>query len=264
MLSLAIGGGIAIGFALGLTGGGGGIFAVPLLVYGLSLPVHEAVGVSLAAVGSTALVGAVQRYRRGETDVRTGVIFAIAGMVGAPLGSRLSSLLPGSILLLMFGGLMVVVAARMWPTSSRTADQFDTRRFVCQRDEYGRPILGPRCFVMLSALGIATGVLSGMFGVGGGFVIVPALVLIGGLPMHTAVATSLMVIFLISISGVASYVSGGGTISWVLTSLFAAGGVVGMYLGSRLAARLSGPSLQRIFAGAVLVVAGFIVVKSVA
>ncbi len=264
MLGLAIAGGVAIGFALGLTGGGGGIFAVPLLVYGLSLPVHEAVGVSLAAVGVTALVGAVHRFHRGETDVRTGVIFAIAGMIGAPLGSRLSLLLPESILMLLFGGLMVVVAVRMWQNSSRTAEQDDSQRFVCQRDERGRPTLGPRCIVLLSALGIATGVLSGMFGVGGGFVIVPALVLIGGLPIHTAVATSLMVIFLISVSGVTSYVSGGETISWALTSMFAVGGIAGMYFGLRLSVRLSGPSLQRIFAAAVVVVAGFILVKSIA
>ncbi|MCO6042318.1 sulfite exporter TauE/SafE family protein [Aeoliella sp. ICT_H6.2] len=261
MPGIAIVGGIAIGFALGLTGGGGGIFAVPLLVYGLKLPAREAVGVSLAAVGTTALLGALGRLHQGQADLRTGLIFALAGMIGAPLGSRLSALLPESMLLVLFSGLMLVVAVRMWNASRRN---LANAQFVCQRDESGRPTLGPRCIALLSALGLSTGVLSGMFGVGGGFVIVPALVLLGGLSIHVAVATSLLVIFLISISGVTSYVLGGGSISWALTGLFTLGGVVGMQFGSRLSARVSGPVLQRVFAAAMVAVACFVVVKSLA
>lgn len=265
MLELAIAGGVAIGFALGLTGGGGGIFAVPLLVYGMSLPAREAVGVSLAAVGATALVGALAKYRRGEIDVRIGMIFALAGMAGAPLGSRLSTLLPEGALLVLFSALMLVVATRMWLNAMKKRSPDDqAERFVCQRDECGQPTLGPRCVALLTLLGVATGVLSGMFGVGGGFVIVPTLVLFGGLAIHAAVATSLLVIFLISVSGVATYVSAGGSISWALTGLFALGGVVGMQLGSRLSTRLSGPSLQRVFAVAMVAVAAFVVVKSIA
>lgn len=261
----AIVGGVAIGFALGLTGGGGGIFAVPLLVYGLSLPPREAVGVSLAAVGATALVGAVARLRRGETAVKVGLLFAGAGMVGAPLGSRLAALLPESALLLLFSGLMLVVAARMWTKSKSSAEQDDdATKSVCRRDQQGRPALGPRCIGLLAALGLSTGVLAGTFGVGGGFVIVPALVLFAGLRIHTAVATSLLVIFLISVSGVASYMLSGGVLSLALAGSFALGGVVGMQLGTLLSARLSGPVLQRIFAVAMIAVAAFVVVKSVA
>lgn len=264
MLGLAIAGGVAIGFALGLTGGGGGVFAVPLLVYGMSLPTREAVGVSLAAVGATALVGALTRYFRGEIDVRTGLIFAVAGMVGAPIGSKLSKLLAEPVLLALFACLMVVVAAKLWHDSRTHRDMNDDARFVCHRDAAGRPALGVRCVVLLSVLGLSAGALSGLFGVGGGFVIVPALVLFGGLPIHTAVATSLLVIFLISLSGVASYVAMGGEISWAITGLFALGGVFGMQLGVRLSERLSGPALQRTFAAAMVLVALFIVAKSVA
>lgn len=267
MIALAITGGIAIGFALGLTGGGGGIFAVPWLVYALALPARQAVGISLAAVGATALVGAIARMRRGETNVRVGLLFAVAGMVGAPLGQRLSLLLPESALLLLFSGLMLVVAVRMWSKSrSARGDESseDVGRFVCHRDKHGQPALGPRCVALLSALGLAAGVLAGTFGVGGGFVIVPALVLFGGLAIHTAVATSLLVIFLISVSGVTSYVVAGDDISWRLAVLFAVGGVAGMQLGTRLAAKLSGPTLQRVFAVAMVAVAAFVVAKSIA
>ncbi len=265
MLGLAIAGGVAVGFALGLTGGGGGIFAIPLLVYGLSMPPREAVGVSLAAVGTTALVGAVSRLRRGEIDVRTGLLFAVAGMVGAPLGAKLSTMLSEATLLLLFSGLMLVIAVRLWLKSiaPERSDE-DASRFVCQLDARGRPTLGPRCVVLLVTLGVLTGVLSGMFGVGGGFVIVPALVLFGGMRIHTAVATSLMVVFLISVSGVASYVLHGGSLSWSLTALFVVGGVLGMQLGTRLSAKLSGPTLQRTFAVAMVAVAAFVVFQSIA
>jgi uncharacterized membrane protein YfcA len=265
VLGLAIAGGLAIGFALGLTGGGGGIFAVPLLVYGLSLPPREAVGVSLAAVGTTALVGVFTRLSRGETDVRTGLLFAVAGMIGAPLGAKLSTMLSEATLLLMFSGLMLVIAVRMWLQSIAPERADDgANRFVCHRDACGRPTLGPRCVALLATLGLVTGVLSGMFGVGGGFVIVPALVLFGGMRIHTAVATSLMVISLISVSGVASYVLHGGTMSFQLTALFVVGGVLGMQLGTRLSSKLSGPTLQKTFAGAMVAVAAFVVFKSIA
>lgn len=265
MLGLAIAGGVAIGFALGLTGGGGGVFALPLLVYGLSVEPREAVGVSLAAVGATALVGAIGRLRRGEADLRTGLLFAAAGSLGAPIGAKLSKLLPEPVLLLSFSGLMLLIAGRMWwQSGAKPAVDDVAGRFVCQRNDRGQPVLGPRCIALLAFLGVVTGVLSGMFGVGGGFVIVPALVLFAGLKVHTAVATSLLVIFLISVSGVASYLASGGKLPWALAGLFASGGVVGMQLGSRLSSRLSGTALQQIFAVAMVAVACFVIVKSVA
>jgi hypothetical protein len=258
-----------VGFALGLTGGGGGIFAVPPLVYGLSLAPREAVGVSLASVGGTALSGAVVHWRHGQIEVRTGVIFALGGMSGAPLGTWLSKLMPESTLLILFSMLMLVIAWRMWRTNntlqSRAASpdpKSSAASCPCQRDADGRLVFTPACTVLLCGLGMATGILSGLFGVGGGFVIVPALVLFSGMRIHTAIATSLMVIFLVSVSGVSSYLLGGGTLSWQLTLMFLAGGFIGMRLGSELSKRLSGPRLQRIFAVAVVVVALFVVVRS--
>ncbi|MCA9055138.1 MAG: sulfite exporter TauE/SafE family protein, partial [Planctomycetaceae bacterium] len=106
--------GVIVGFSLGLTGGGGSIFAVPLLVYGLGVPARDAVTISLAAVGLTALFGAVQRWRAGQVEVRTGLMFAVAGMFGAPIGAWLSGLLSDVILLTLFAVLMLFVAVRMW------------------------------------------------------------------------------------------------------------------------------------------------------
>src|SRR6056297_3124541 len=131
MSGLAILFGGIVGFALGLTGGGGGIFAVPLLVYGLSVAPREAVGISLAAVGGTALFGAVPRLFRGQVELRTGLLFAVAGMIGAPIGSYLSTLLPENVLLVLFAILMLIVAQRMWSKARHP----DTPSGVCATED---------------------------------------------------------------------------------------------------------------------------------
>ncbi len=117
-LSLLFGG--IVGFSLGLTGGGGSIFAVPLLVYGLGVPTKESMGISLAAVGATAAVGMIQRLRAGEVEVKTGVLFSVAGMLGAPVGTWLRERTPDVLLLGMFSGVMLLVAARMWLKATKT------------------------------------------------------------------------------------------------------------------------------------------------
>lgn len=272
MLGLAVLFGAIVGFALGLTGGGGGIFAVPLLVYGLGVGPREAVGISLASVGGTALSGAVPRLIRGEVELRTGLLFAIAGMIGAPIGSYLSTLIPESLLLVLFACLMFVVAQRMWAKATKpalatgtcaTEGQASKDRSACQRDEDGRLRLTSRCARLLVVVGLTTGILSGLFGVGGGFVIVPALVLFSGMAIHLAVATSLFVIVLVSISGVTSHLIAGNDISVQTTLLFMLGGFAGMGLGGVVAKRLKGATLQKIFAAAVVVVACFVIFKSV-
>ncbi|MDA0833371.1 MAG: sulfite exporter TauE/SafE family protein [Planctomycetota bacterium] len=261
--------GTIVGLSLGLTGGGGSIFAVPLLVYGLDVPMREAVGISLAAVGATSFFGFISRWRTGDVELRTGLLFAVAGMIGAPVGSWLSGLIPESILLVLFAGLMIVVAVRMWKKASipHTAqadcpipDQSDAP--TCQRDAAGALILTSRCAKLLLLVGVITGILSGMFGVGGGFVIVPALVLFSGMSIYRAVGTSLMVISLVSISGVSSHLLAGREIPFVMTSLFVVGGIAGLLAGNLVGRQLSGPVLQKIFVVAILVVAAFIIIRS--
>jgi len=261
--------GAVVGLSLGLTGGGGAIFAVPLLVYGLGVSPREAVAISLAAVGATSFVGFLHRWRLGEVELRTGLLFAIAGMVGAPVGAWIASMIPEAILLLAFAGLMVIVAIRLWqqashpvlpPAACPIPEQQDGP--TCQRDATGALILTSRCAVLLLVVGVLTGVLSGLFGVGGGFVIVPALVLFSGMSIHRAVGTSLMVIALVSVSGVAAQAWAGRVIDPVVTSLFIAGGIAGLFAGQRIGRRLSGPALQKVFAVAILAVAAFVIVRN--
>lgn len=283
--------GSMIGLSLGLTGGGGAIFAVPLLVYGVGVATQDAVGISLAAVGTTSLVGFLHRMKLGQVELQTGLLFAAAGMLGTPFGSWFGSRLPESLLLLMFAGLMVVVAVRLWLRAATTAApaaaepdiggaSADCRPKIqppeacpvspeqdqptCRRDGAGRLILSSRCAVLLMFVGVLTGVLAGMFGVGGGFVIVPALVLFSGMSMHKAVGTSLMVVALVSVSGVTSHLWSGRDIPLVLTSLFVLGGIAGLFAGQSLGRRLSAAMLQRVFAVVILLVAAFVIVRNVA
>jgi hypothetical protein len=259
LLSLAFG--ILVGFALGLTGGGGGVFAVPLLVYGLSIGPREAVVVSLAAVGGTALVGVLPRIRSGQVELGTGLWFALAGMAGAPLGSWAAGLLSEATLLTSFAALMFVVAWRMWNRSRPGAPkegEGEPQR-TCRRSDDGRLIVTSRCAVLLAGLGLLCGFLSGLFGVGGGFVIVPALVLFSGMPMHRAIGTSLLVIVLVSLAGVGSHYLAGHTFLWLVIGWFLLGGLAGMVLGSQVGKRMSATRLQKVFAVGIMAVAVFVV-----
>jgi hypothetical protein len=272
LLPLSIAFGLLVGFALGLTGGGGSIFAVPLLVYGLAVTPREAVGVSLAAVGATSLVGSTERLRAAEVELGVGLLFALAGMLGAPVGTWVNGYVPEWLLLTLFAGLMIIVAVRMWVNASQhragTPMRGEGELNPTQVPSDPTPAAPPqspnvRRWLLLGLAGLVTGVLSGIFGVGGGFLIVPALVLVGGLEIHRATATSLLVIALISAAGVAAYLNAGRPLALDLTALFVVGGVGGMWLGVLVGRRLSGPHLQRVFAVAMIAVALFIVGKNI-
>jgi uncharacterized membrane protein YfcA len=240
-----------------------------MLVFGLAVAPREAVGISLAAVGGTALLGVLPRLRSGHIEVGTGLWFAAAGMLGAPLGSWAAGQISESLLLLLFAALMLIVATRMWQAAGKAAKVEEGRNETekspaCQRTSDGRLRLDSRCAMLLALLGLGCGFLSGLFGVGGGFVIVPALVLFSGMSIHRAVGTSLLVIVLISITGVASHFAAGRSLSWDIAGLFLIGGVLGMIAGTRLGHRLSGPKLQRVFAFGIVTVAMFIVGNTLA
>lgn len=267
LLSLIFG--ALVGLSLGLTGGGGAIFAVPMLVYGLGIPARDAVGISLAAVGITALVGFLNRWRQGEVEIPTGLLFAVAGMLGAPLGARGSAWLPETVLLLAFAGLMLVVAVRMWQQASRLQPpraecvaSEDTSGPTCQRDATGKLRLTSRCALLLLVVGLFTGVLSGLFGVGGGFVIVPALVLFSSMSIHRAVGTSLLVIALVSVSGVTAHIVAGRTFPWPVLGGFVLGGLAGLWVGQQIGRRLPAAVLQKVFAVAIVGVAAFVILKN--
>lgn len=267
MLSVLFG--AVVGLALGLTGGGGSIFAVPLLIYGLGVAPGSAVVISLVAVATTAATGAVEGMMRGVVELRAALILAVAGMISAPAGVYLGGLVAGRVIVIAFAILMCVVALRMLvrargvPEQARVvrsriaAEAAADRGTVCRYSQDGRLRLNAPCSAALIAAGLLVGVLSGFFGVGGGFLIVPALVLITEMGIHRAVATSLLVIVLVGLSGVMSSVLAGRAIDWPLALLFIVGGILGMLAGRLLARRLAGATLQTLFALAMLAIAVF-------
>lgn len=257
-----------MGFSLGLTGGGGAIFAVPLLVYGLSTPAREAVGVSLLTVGCTSFVGFLQRARRGLVEFPTGLLFAVAGMIGAPVGAWLADRIIEAALLGMFAVLMLVIAVRMWRTAGDSAARLpivmdNHAGPTCRRDREGKLRLTSQCAVVLGIVGLGAGVLSGLFGVGGGFLIVPALITFSGMGMRRAIGTSLLVIALVSASGTASHLLAGKDLSLPTAAAFTAGSIAGLFGGGWLGQRLKGPVLQRVFAAAIVLVAMYVMFRTV-
>ena len=259
-VTLAILFGSAVGLSLGLTGGGGSILAVPLLVYGLGLDLRAAVALSLAVVGLTALFGAVLQARSGMVVWRAGAVLGAGGIVAAPAGAKLGAVLPDDLVLVLFAVLMVYVGIRMARGSS--ARDIPVGRFSCPRDSSGNPEPSLSCIAKMAGAGAVAGILSGFFGVGGGFLLVPALVWVGSVRMERALATSLVAIALISVSGFAANKGAAGDLSLSLAALFTVGSVVGMVAGARFKRHLSPVVLGRLFA-AVAIGAGIYVVAQV-
>jgi uncharacterized membrane protein YfcA len=234
LLALALSG--LIGVSLGLLGGGGSILALPVLVYVAGLEVHAAVGASLAIVGATALVGGLVHARRGRADLRAAAFFGAAGMVGAPLGAQVTPLVPGRVLLLLFGTLMLVVSVLM------------LRGHPPARS----PHPGPHP-AALPLAGFGVGLLTGFLGVGGGFLIVPALLLLADVPIHRAVGSSLLVIAANSATGFVGHIRLGG-LPLGMTAAFTAAAILGALVGVRVSAGLDPGHLRGAFALFVLLV----------
>lgn len=220
---------LLIGLSLGVLGGGGSILAVPVLVYVARLDVHVAIGVSLAVVGATALVGAVAMARTGRVSLRVALVFGGAGMLAAPLGARGTHLVPGRALLAAFALLMIAVGGLM------------IRR---RGDEASRA--AARSPAVLAA-GFGVGLLTGFLGVGGGFLIVPALTLLAGVPIHLAVGTSLLVIAMNSASGLVAHLRQ-DELPAGLTAALTTAAALGALLGVRLSSGLTPERLRRAFA----------------
>lgn len=267
--------GSLVGLSLGLTGGGGSIFAVPLLIYGLGVAPRDAVGVSLVAVAATAAFGAIGASRAKLVEYRAGLVFSAGGILAAPLGVRLSTLVSESTIVMAFAGLMVIVALLMWRKARVSpADAGVVRAsFLPGAEAAGGPLcrlspdqrlrLNAPCTAVLAVSGLSTGILSGFFGVGGGFVIVPALTVVTQLEIHRAVATSLFVIALVSLAALGSVLTLGIRLPLPLALWFGGGGLAGMYLGRLVAKRIAGPRLQRIFAVAILTVGVFVLAQRI-
>ncbi|WP_017937867.1 TSUP family transporter [Zestomonas thermotolerans] len=225
----SLGIGALLGLLLGLTGAGGSLVALPLLL-SLHLPLRDAIGVSLGAVALTALIGAMPRARQGQVAWLPVLLLSLAGLPGNAFGQWLGRFVPEAALLVAFCVLVLWSAWRLWRSA-----------------ELPRSGNGPLRSLPLLAIGLGVGVLSGLMGVGGGFLIVPALLWFTPLSILAAAATSMAVIALVSGGGFLLYLTHAHPSPLLLGSL-AAGGALGVLLGNQLALRLGGPLLQRIFA----------------
>ncbi len=259
--------GCLVGLSMGLTGGGGAILAVPLLVYWLGEDPQVAVVISLATVAGTAIIGTAERARLKQVEFPTGLLFAAAGMLTAPLGSWLGEHLPPQLLLVSFAVLMLLIAARMWwradqaiPPPAEACGPEDGPS--CSRDPEGKLRLTSRCAMLLATIGLTVGLLSGLFGVGGGFLIVPALVTFASMGLSRAVGTSLLVMSLVGLAGVAGHLLQGREVPWEVTLLFVAGSVPGLFIGSALTRQLPRALLSKIFAAMILAVAVFVIART--
>jgi uncharacterized protein len=256
--------GFLIGVSLGALGGGGSILAVPALVYAAGETPKQATTTSLILVTITALIGLVPHLRAGRVRLRAGAIFGLAGVGGSLLGSRWNSVVEPDFLLLAFSGLMLVAAAAMWRRLHR--GQPEVARSVgaaaapaATTSEVSIDLV---TVVKVLVAGTVVGLLTGFFGVGGGFVIVPALVLALGFSMPEAVGTSLLVIVINSLVALGPRV-GSGTIEWGDIVPFTIASLIGVLVGSRLASTRDPSSLQRWFVGLLVVVALYTAVRSV-
>ncbi|MFC3671813.1 sulfite exporter TauE/SafE family protein [Novosphingobium pokkalii] len=247
---LSVGSGALVGFTLGLVGGGGSVMAVPLMVYvvGVKQP-HLAIGTSALAVAANAFAGLVGHARAGNVNWRCGAAFASAGIIGAFAGSSLGKIVDGHRLLALFALLMLVVAGAMF----RGRGEEGIEGVVCHRQNLPRVLI----------FGLGTGALSGFFGIGGGFLIVPALVAATSMPIYRAIGTSLMAVTAFGVTTAANYALS-GMLDWALAGTFILGGIGGTVLGTWSSRRLSGAKglLNTIFASGIVVVALYMLWRS--
>ncbi len=269
LLVVAAVAGLLIGLSLGALGGGGSVLAVPVLVYALGQTPAQATTGSLVVVGLTSLIGAVTAHRAGNLLLGRGVAFGAVAIGGAAVGAKASGLVPGPVLMAAFAALLVVVAGVMVvrQVRARRSPLHDARGPRARLDDpilTFSPTFTCACPRALKVLVTATvvGLLTGFLGVGGGFLVVPALVLALGLPMELAAGTSLIVI---TITSAAALVVRAGTAAhpdWTLVGLLTVFAVVGGWLGARLAGRVHTDRLQSAFTGLLLLVAVYTAVQA--
>ena len=253
--ALAVGSGGVVGLVLGLVGGGGSILAVPLLVYLVGMPsTHVAIGTAALAVAANAMVGLASQARIGAVRWRCATVFALAGIAGTGLGAMAGKAMDGERLLAVFGLAMIGVGLSMLRGGAGEGDA-DVR---LTRET--APVMLP----WLLTTGFGVGLLSGFFGIGGGFLIVPALVLATGMPVSAAVGSSLVAVAAFGLTTAASYAHS-GLVDWTMAALLLAGGAVGNLLAGRIRPAIASRKglLAKIFGSGVMLVGIFIVARGV-
>jgi uncharacterized membrane protein YfcA len=239
---------VVIGLSLGILGGGGSILTVPILVYVAGFEAKEAIAASLFVVGVTSAASVISHARGGRVMWRTGLIFGAAGMAGAFVGGLLGGHIPGQILLIAFAIMMVATSVAM--LRGRKKKTGAGAAPVRHELPLGRVLLD----------GAVVGLITGLVGAGGGFLVVPALALLGGLPMSVAVGTSLAVIAMKSFAGLAGYLTT-VQLDWGITLGVTAAAIVGTLAGSRLAGRIPETALRKAFGWFVLAMGAFVLAQ---
>jgi len=246
MIALTVALAVVVGISLGLLGGGGSILTVPLLAYVAGMEARQAIATSLLVVGVTSAIAAVTHARAGRVRWRIAVLFGLVAMVGAYAGGLIARFIPGTVLLVAFAFIMVAAGVAM--LRGRKECQSNSNAAV--------PV------VKIGLLGVAVGLISGLVGAGGGFLLVPALALLAGLPMPIAVGTSLVVISMQSFAGFAGHLAR-EQIDWRLAAFVTAAAVVGALIGGRLIAFVNPATLRRTFGWFVLLMASVILAEEV-
>jgi uncharacterized membrane protein YfcA len=246
---LAIASGGFVGFVLGLIGGGGSIVATPLLLYAVGLPPHIAIGTGALAVSANAFINFGGHARAGNVRWAAAAVFAAAGVVGALVGSTIGKHIDGQRLILLFAGMMIVIGIAMLRPrpGGGTAPAPLTSRIAAR----------------IAAIGLCVGLMSGFFGIGGGFLIVPGLILATGMPMINAIGTSLFAVGAFGLATALNYAAS-GLVDWLVAAEFIGGGIGGGYIGMRASCHLAAQrsTLTRLFAALVFIVAFYIIWRS--
>jgi uncharacterized membrane protein YfcA len=247
---LAAGCGVFVGFTLGLIGGGGSILATPMLLYLVGVSPHVAIGTGALAVSANAFANFAAHARAGTVRWATGAVFAATGVLGALAGSTLGKAVDGQRLILLFAGMMLVIGTFM----------------LRPRRGGGTALtpLTPQTASRVAGVGLGVGLVSGFFGIGGGFLIVPGLILATGMPTINAIGTSLLAVGAFGLTTAVNYAVS-GLVDWLVALEFIGGGFVGGWLGMKAALRLASQrdTLGRLFAALIFVVAAYIIWRSV-
>ena len=272
MLWIAVPLGLLTGAVMGALGGGGAILTIPVLIYIVGMPPHDATTASLVIIGVSAASTAIGHVRGGTARVLDALVLAAVGAVGTYAGSLASAAVAAPVLVVLLASLLAVVGALMLRQSS-DVENADVENADVEQDESGRPRTtdGERAggtvvarFGPVVAVGIGVGLLTGFFGVGGGFAIVPALTLVLGYPMRAAIGTSLVVIALNSATALGARMIQGVSLDWSVVGLFTLGAIAGGLIGGRVGRRASPLALSRGFAVLLFLVAAYMLGSAVA
>ncbi|MBD2179994.1 sulfite exporter TauE/SafE family protein [Planktothrix sp. FACHB-1355] len=251
---------VCIGISLGLLGGGGSVLALPILVYVMGIAPKSAIAMTLVIVGSVSLLGVIPHWRRGNINLKKAYIFGSATMLGAFIGAKIAVLpiVTETFQMALFAMMMLLMAVFMILRNSQSKNQ--------PQKEKPKPIPSPQTvhkysWLWLTVEGVGVGILTGLIGVGGGFAIVPALVLLGNTPMKEAIGTSLLIIALNAVAGLIGYL-GHVSFDTFLTVSFTLAASLGTLLGAYLAQFVSAQQLQKSFGYFLLAVAAFVLFQN--